>query len=316
MIDEYRPLDHGINSVRGTAADTVAKLIFQDERYLSFFKPCLRDMANDHSDAVRACVAEVLLGTLRYDRDLAVNLFLDLCGADERLLATHYFERFLYYAIHTHFEELKPILTRMIESEHEEVSTAGARQICLASLSIKESIPLARRSISGSVAMRMGAAEVYATNIRVSACRAECEEMLCSLFSDEDKGVRDTASRCFIGFEGSELRDYPDLVMAYIESPAFEPGYNPLINTLSETTANMPSETLLACERYFGLVGTNAGDVTARVSADSSTVIGLIIRVYGKANKDEVKSRCLDLIDEAILLGAYGVDSIEATFDR
>ena len=315
-IDEYRPLDHGINSVRGTTASTAANLIFQNEHYLSFFKPYLRDMVSDHSDAVRACAAEALLGTLGYDRDLAVALFLDLCNADERLLGTHYFERFLYYAIHTHFEELKPILTRMIESDYEEVSTAGARQTCLASLSIEDAIPLARRCFSGSVAMRLGAAEVYATNIRVSACRVECEEMLGTLFSDEDKNVRNQASRCFMGFEGSELRDYSNLVKAYIGSPAFEPGYDPLINALSETTANMPSETLLACERYFELAGMNTGDETARVSADSSTVIGLAIRVYGRAPNDKVKSRCLDLIDKAILLGAYGVDSVEDTFDR
>lgn len=316
VIDKYRPLDHGINSVRGTAAGAVAKLVFQEERYLSFFKPHLKTMANDPADAVRACVAEALLGTLRYDRDLAVTLFLDLCNADERLLGTPYFERFLYYAVSTHLNELHCILTRMVESIHEEVSTAGARQICLASLSMNDAVPLAQRCVSGSVSMRVGAAEVYATNIRVRACREKCKEMLSMLFTDEDKDVRAAASRCFMGFEGNELRDYADLVEAYIESPAFEPGFNPLIDALRDSTANMPNETLLACERWFDLAGTSAGDVSTRVSADSSTVINLVIRVYSKATTDEVKSKCLDLIDKAKLLGAYGVDRVEDTFDR
>ena len=316
VIDQYRPLDVGINSVRGTAAGTVAKLIFQDERYLSFFKPYLKDMANDHSDAVRACVSESLLATLRYDRDLAVDLFLDLCNADERLLATHYFERFLYYAIPTHFKELEPILGRMVKSHYEEVATAGARQVCLASLSIEDAILLAKRCIFGTVPMRIGAAEVYGTNIRVSACRAECEEMLSSLFSDADKDVREVASRCFVGFEGNELRDYSNLVEAYIRSTAFESGDIPLINALKKTTASMPSETLLASERYFELAGKNAGDVSTRMAADSSTIITLTIRVYSKATDDEVKSRCLDLIDKAILLGAYGINNVGSVFDR
>ena len=30
----------------------------------------------------------------------------------------------------------------------------------------------------------------------------------------------------------------------------------------------------------------------------------------------DLKSKCLDLIDKDILLGAHGVDSIEAEFDR
>ncbi len=315
-IDQYSPLDVGINSVRGTAAGTVANLIFQDRHYLSFFKPYLKDMANDHSDAVRACVAKSLLATLRYDRDLAVDLFLDLCNADERLLATDYFERFLYYAIPTHFKELEPILGRMVKSHYEEVATAGARQVCLASLSIEDAIPLAKRCIFGTVPMRIGAAEVYGTNIRVSACRAECEEMLSSLFSDADKGVREVASRCFVGFEGNELRDYSNLVEAYIRSTAFESGDIPLINALKKTTTSMPSETLLASERYFELAGKNAGDVSTRMAADSSTIITLIIRVYSKATDDEVKSRCLDLIDKAILLGAYGINNVGSAFDR
>ena len=312
----YEPLTAGINSVRGTAVLTVANLIFQDEHYLSFFKPYLRTIVNDHSDAVRACAAQALLGTLRYDRDLAVALFLDLCNTDERLLGTPYLERFLYYAASTHFKELEHILTRMIESDYEEVTTAGARLICVASLSIEDALPLARRCFSGSFPMRMAAAEVYETNIRVSACRAECEKILGTLFLDEDKAVRDQASRCFIGFEGSELRDYSGLVRAYIQSPAFEPGYNPLIHTLRETTANVPSETLLACERWFDLVGASAGDISARESADSSDVMRIIIREYSKTTDDKVRSRCMDLIDKAILLGAYGVDSVEAEFDR
>ncbi len=313
--NRYEPLTAGINSVRGIAVLTVAKLVFQSERNLSYFKPHLKRMVNDPSDAVRACVAEVLVASLQYDCDLAVDLFLELSDSDERLLATHYFDRFLHYAIHTHFKELQPTLSRMVESKFEDVATAGSRRACVASLSVDEAIPLARRCISGPESMRKAAAEVYARNIRYSACRAECEKMLGILFSDDDKDVRETASRCFIGFEGSELRDYSDLVKSYIESPAFEPD-SPLIRALRDTTANMPSEILLACERYFDLVGGNAGDVSARASANSEAVITLVIRVYGKATTDEVKSKCLDLIDKAILLGAYGVDSVEDTFDR
>lgn len=312
----YDPINVGINSVRGTAAGTVAKLIFQDEHYLSFFKPYLRTIVNDSSDAVRACAAEALSGTLRYDRSLAVELFLELSKADERLLGTPYFERFLSYAKQTHFTELEPIFKRMIDSNYEEVSIAGARQICVASLSTEEAIPLARRCVSGSAPMRVGAAEIYAANLRNGALRAECEEILVGLFSDDDGDVRDRASRCFIGFEGNDLRDYSDLVKAYIGSPAFDPGFNPLINALRDTTADMPNETLMACERYFQLAGERAGDVSTRVAADSSTVMSLIIRVYSKATNDEVKSRCLDLIDKAKLLGAYGADSVESTFDR
>ena len=316
VVSEYKPLDHGINSVRGRAVLIVASLIFQSELYLSFFKPHVQTMVNDPSDFVRGCVAEILVGILRYDRDIAVELFLELSDTDERLLATPHFERFLHYAIQTHFRELEPVITRMIESSYEEVSVAGARHVCLASLSKEEAMSLAQRSVSGSAPMRIGAAEVYARNLRASTSGSECEEILGRLFFDEDKDVRDRASRCFIGFKGSELGEYSRLVKAYVGSLAFDPGHNPLIRALSKTTASMPDETLMACERYFELAGEGAGDISTRVAADSGTVISLVIRVYDRATSDDVKSRCLDLIDKAKLLGAYGVTSVETTFDR
>ena len=95
------------------------------------------------------------------------------------------------------------------------------------------------------------------------------------------------------------MGEYSRLVEAHIRSPAFEPGHNPLIRALSETTANMPDETLMACERYFELAGKRAGDLSTRVATDSDTVIGLVIRVYSRATGEEMKNRCLDLIDRA-----------------
>ena len=80
----YDPIMVGINSVRGSAAGSIARLLAPDDRYLAFFEPHLKLMVKDLSDATRACVAEALLGVLRHRRDLGVELFVELCDADER----------------------------------------------------------------------------------------------------------------------------------------------------------------------------------------------------------------------------------------
>ena len=154
-------LNTGINSVRGTAADSMARLILAKEDNLTYFEPHLRSMVNDQSAAVRALVAHALLGMLRHNRDLAVELFIELCDADEKLLATRYVESFLKYAVQTHYGQLEPILSMMIESGNEGVATAGARQVCLASLTVEEALGLAHRCFSGPEALRLGAAAVY-----------------------------------------------------------------------------------------------------------------------------------------------------------
>ena len=312
----YDPISVEINTARGTASGTIAKLIFQGERYLSFFKPYFQKMVNDPSDAVRACVAEALVGTLKYDRDLAVRLFVQLCDTDERLLATHHIEIFLKYATQTHFRQVEPILLRMLESEHDDVATAGARWACYASLSVEEAVPLAEQVTSGSPAQRLGAAEVYSVNLKASSLRSICEETLIKLFSDPDADVRREATRCFYELEGRELRDSEDFVRAYIRSPAFDAGHNPLFDALEKCAVNIPDVTLMACERVFELASEDIGDISSAKGMYSSSIVKLTLRVYSRNADSSIRSRCLDLIDKMTLAGAHGLDVISEEFDR
>ena len=315
-FQSYDPISVGINSVRGSAAGTIARLLVQDERYLSFFEPHLKTMARDPSDATRACAADAFLGVLRHNRDFAVELFLDLCDADERLLATHPFEDFLKYALPTHFTELEPVLARMMQSQEEAVATAGALWACYASLTVEEALPLASQCPSGSKSQRLGGAEVYAANLKLSAHRSVSEEMLKKLFHDAEAEVRQKAARCFYGFEGRELGEYESLVAEYIQSPAFEPEYNPLFDALEKTTANMPDLVLAACERIIELADVKTGDLTTAVAGTSCTIAKLIVRVYSRTTDPTLRLRCLDIIDKMSLYGGYGLEVITEEFDR
>ena len=315
-FQRYDPISVGINSVRGSAAGTIARLLVGDEHYLSFFEPYLKSMVRDRSEATRACVAEALLGTLRHDRGLAVQLFIELCDADERLLATRHFEDFFKYALPTHFTELEPVLARMMQSQNETVATSGALWACYASLTVEEAASLAARCSSGSKAQRLGAAEVYAANLKLSAHRSVSEDMLGELFCDSDVEVRHEAARCFYGFEGRELMEYEDLTIKYIQSPAFESEHNPLFSALEKTTADIPEVVLMACERVFELAAAKTGDLSTAVAGTSSTIAKLIVRVYSRTTNPSLRSRCLDLIDKMSIYGAYGLDAITDEFDR
>ena len=327
QYDKYEPLSVGINSTRGIAAGSVARLIFRDERYLAFFLPHFEKMLSDTSDAVLACVAEALVGVLRHDRDLAVRMFLRFCSSvyrtdwtqptlDERLLSTRHVETFLKYAIQTDFNELEPILGRMIESNIDEVAEAGSRWVCYASLTVEEALPLAKRCTSGSAAMRLGAADVYYANIAMSAFKSECEDILSDLFSDPDIEVRRRAARCFYRLEGRALQDYELLMANFIRSPAFEPGHNPLLSALEKSTANIPDIVLMACDRVFDLAAEETGDISTATSGSSRTVATLIARVYSRITDPAIRARCLDIIDRMTLHRAYGLDAITDEFDR
>ena len=348
----YEPVSVGINSVRGASAISIARLIFQDKHYFCFFKRFLNTMVNDPVDATRACVVEALLGVLRHDRDYEVRLFIDLsntsnkteyvdllpkwlrkgvrwlgsifsrpaCASerspDERLLAIEYVEVFLKYATQSHFGQLEALLAQMVESDVEEVSVAGARWACYASLTVEEALPLANRCTSGTKSLRLGAADVYSSNIKMSAHRSVCEEILAKLFSDSEAEVRRAASRCFYEFEGRELQDYQGLAKAFIRSKAFDVEHDPLFDALEKTTADLPEIVLMACERVIERAGQDTGDIRTAAAGTSSSMAKLIVRVYSRTTDPSLNSRCLDIIDKMSLFGSYGLDVITDEFDR
>ena len=313
----HRQFDHdGLNSVRGAAALSVASLIFRNPEHFSFFTPYLEKMVNDPSDAVRASVAEVLIFVLDHDRDLAVNLFIEMCDTDDGLLATRFVENFLKFSTPTHFTHLAPILRRMLGSQEEEVATAGARWICYASLGVQAADSLASGCITGTKPHRLGAAGVFASNLKDSEHKAVCEERLAELFSDPDPEVRRAAADCFLGFEGRDLGNYQDLIKDFIPSPAFESEHDPFFWALEESSADMNDIILMASERVFGLMGESTGDVRTAAAGTSSSISSLIIRVLENPKSDDEKNRALSIVDKMTHYNAYGLEKILQRFDR
>jgi HEAT repeat len=309
-------LDAAINSVRGSACESMAKLIFANSNYISFFLPSIKKMVNDPSIAVRSCVAEVLTAILSHDRELAVSLFAELCQTEDVLLGTPYVERFLYYAVSTHFAFLKPVLELMIASETPKVQKVGARQLCLASLDMEEATPFAMKCLEGTENHRIGAAQIFSANLQNAHFRIFCEESLLKLLNDESEKVQSAATRCFDSFEGEQLIGYVGFLDKYLQSSSFKKGYNRLFLALEKTTADISEITCRACERFVDTFGTDASDIRTGVAADAMKVSTLIVRVYSQATDKLLQKRCLDVIDKMMLVGMYGLDEAISTFDR
>jgi hypothetical protein len=197
-----------------------------------------------------------------------------------------------------------------------EVATVGARQACLASLFVEEAHPLADGCISGTEAQQMSAAEVCAANLRTASFRSVCEEALIALFNSPYEKVRAKAGTCFHGFGGEELGAYEALIDTFVQSPAFASHYFNLIHALDQTTAKLPKVTCLVCERFLNTFGREAGDIRTGHAADADIVCRLIVRVYSETRDDEIKTRCLDVIDRMVQTRAFGFEKVLALYDR
>ena len=190
-------LSHGINTTRGRAAEAIRTLIIADGSHVARSRATIDRLVVDPSLAVRACVASTLLATAHYNAQLALERFLTLVVADDRLLATPYVEQFIYHSLREHFLLLRPLIEWMLRSTNPDVSHTGASLASLAALCHTTAVDLADAAMHGHASQRRGVAEVAAANIARTQCRAWCEPRLLQLFNDNDLEVRRQVAACF-----------------------------------------------------------------------------------------------------------------------
>jgi hypothetical protein len=303
-----------INSVRGKAAETIAAIIWDHPERIEFFRPVFGQMVKDPVIAVRYCVAKVLLGLLRYEPDNTIGLFLDLCDCTEIFLVTNTVERFLHYALKTHFSSLKPLLERMIHSSISEVSRVGARLICVTSYAVEEAEQMAEYCLNGSVYQRLGAADVYASNLKNTRFSGRCEKALLQLFYDPEELVQDEAADCFQKMSDGDIDRLTYLIEKFIQSPAFSRDTH-LLYTLEQSAARIPDTILSVCEKFFEITGDEVGNIQNKVAGDAHYVSKLIVRTYAQQLNASIRNpsllrRTLNLIDRMLENRVYDAEKV------
>lgn len=310
------PYTAGINSVRGSAAETLAYLVGHDRIDVEALRPTLEQLIHDHSVAVRSCVARILLALLRDHRELAVKLMLELVESDDALLATPHVERFLPYAAHTHPGEIAGLLRRMVESDLSSVQQVGGRQAVMAYIFSAEAEELAYQATTHREnPVRLGAAQVVSANIAHADAAGRLKPLLIRLFSDRDKAVREEAASAFRAFKELAAGEYAELLSAFVESPAFAEGVHQIFWMLDEARDPPVEATIAACERLAALL-LGEGDPFSARGLDADHAAQILLRVYQAATDELLRARCLDTIDRLSRLRTYGLDKALAAFER
>ena len=298
-------LTNGINCTRGRAAQAIHNLIVNDSAYVERFRPTIDRMIVDPSAAVISCVAGTVAAVAYRDPALGMTLFKSMNLSEDRLLATHYVCRFIGNNLSAYFTELRPIIERMLRSAESEVCEAGGRLASLATLHHHHAADLVDEALRGSPKHRGGVAEVAATNVAHSECRAWCEAKLVKLFDDEDADVRRNAALCFRHVPDDVLHTYKGLISSFCHSKAFEGCSFWLVRALEKSRGRLPGLTCMVCERSL-----------ENPSRESMKVTELVFRTYQQHQSDEWTSPSLDLIDRLCLEGIIGTDDELDQFDR
>ena len=103
--------------------------------------------------------------------------------------------------------------------------------------------------------MRLAAAKVYSCNIGDETVGDRCIENLRSLFSDESEDVRNKAALCFSYLEEEDLREFSEVIRAYVQSPAFPSQHDCLLRCLEKSVNQLPDLTVELARKFIAVAG-------------------------------------------------------------
>ena len=314
--DKESLFTHGLNSVRGLAAESISSLLYDDHTRLDALHPALEALSHDPIVSVRTCAINAFLPLLNFSRDSAVELFLKACDDSQSICATHSFDQFVHLAVYTHYEQLRNLLQFSLSCDNSDAVENAARQTVLAELGDVDVGDDASKIRSGNETMRKAAAGVYAQNLSDNVVGDKCAEHIVKFFNDDAESVRQEVSSAFFGISGERLLQLEGFIARFIKSKCFENETDRLLHALEESNVELPQIVCQAAERVLEFLGEEGTHIAYHGSMVAHEISTLVVRQYEQTTDDIIKSHCLDLIDRMEKVGYFGISEELSRIDR
>jgi hypothetical protein len=319
LQDDVRdPLERGINTVRGAAVEMLGNILAHDAdgRRTSLITPSLSEMACDVSVEVRACAAHLISACLRHSPEESIAAFRELIKASDALLASRYVESLIVYIGNRDVSVVEPVIHRMIASSLAQTREAGGRVAAYAGLELEVEELLAEARVSSSASVRKGAAQVCAGRWPHTANAVVAGDAIRQFFDDRDQNVREAAASVSSVLRGRALRPFEPELTALIESPSFDHALPQLLITLDQAPDRVDRLIIRCAQRFVSTYGADAGNISTGAAGEAREVGSLLGRAYAQAHDSSGRAAVLDILDQLLLHGAYGVVDVVTAAER
>jgi hypothetical protein len=300
-----------LNSTRSAAALAIGTLLAEEPSRLPLVVAALRRLVADPQAEVRAAAAASLVPLLYSDPDLAFAMFKEVVDqAPDELLGSHYVHHFLRNAVQLRrYPHVAELLHRMLEGPDDNTRQAAARWVTLAGYYDPNLDNVVDNLLtSDDDTTRAAAAEVFADNVAHAPRRDRTIAVLSAALNDPVKDVRDAAQRAFYQLDDQPLAGYAPLIAAFAGSPALADGVSAALHTLESSRQPLPAAILDVCEAFISAHQHDIGDTTTAAAGAVTSVIRLTLRVHAQHSSRDVRRRCLDLVDQLVVLGAHNIE--------
>ena len=78
----------------------------------------------------------------------------------------------------------------------------------------------------------------------------------------------------------------------------------------------LPATTLDLCEAFIATHQADIGDISTHAAADAAYITRITLRIHAQHTDIDIRRRCLDLIDQLVVLQAHNIESELDTIER
>ena len=287
----------GLNSTRGQAALSAARLLFRSAEHLNALLSTVDALTQDETVAVRACAAEALIALLDHAAPQALDWAERMFDTDIAVLDARSSEILLTCAVLRDPDRFASTLAEAIAGP-ENIAVRAGRIWAVARW--REQLPasIVTDVCALPVAARRGAVEAFASNV------ADSLDDLRRVFDDDDPGVQEKLEIAIRRLDDVPASELEDLIDALTESRAFPQHLYSLIYALEQLPAEMPTNAITACERAVEITGAALADPSTTSALTGHDLTKVVLRLYRQGNQ-EARVRCLDIIDRLAEFNLY-----------
>jgi hypothetical protein len=300
---------YGINTTRGAAAYALGDLLLADPKRWAKIEAGVIAATSDRSWSVRGVAIYCLLALLNIDRDRAVASFIEIAESSWPVLSSLFVEQFLYYAVFSHYPQLRPILLKMLSDPDAAAREAASRAIAVASFRFSDAEEDIQRVIEGDEVCRAALATIAAGNLQFPEVADRCRDWLIAAFNDKSRKVHDAAARCFHEISDEQLSRERKLIDAFLDSPAFRDNASGLLVVLEQSVHRLPDVVCKIPERAVEIHREENSEEAMEARWWTHQMAALVLRLYEQTDDEAIRSRCLNVLDSMIELDFGNIGS-------
>jgi hypothetical protein len=289
----------GLNCVRGTAAQAIANVLWNNGTLLKFFEKAIASLVTDQHIVVRMAALCTLLPVLNLDRDLAVRWFQKAVEGDLRVVMSRYGLRFISHTIRTQFTTIATIIHSMLESDDAEIVSQGAEFVTGFWVFYGFFDEELQKCLSGTIDQKKGIVQFSIEHLESSETLEKCNVLLSQLIESDGEQLSEELSGMF-RFDIMNHSSNIKLIQQYLRSDAFTDS-SMIVHRLKEYEGNLLGFSEIIFNLFDAFVNhKNKGkDFSYRFSHDIEEAIELLIRLYEQSKDHDslIFNKCLDTWD-------------------